>query len=228
MVSPMPPDPTVPGPRTSAPPPLLRASQRPLKARCPLPQPLPLPLGGRLLLVPNWDQRGGTLADPARLAHPSRAPETVPSLPTRQYLLRFQLCSDAYERHVPQLPPAATKNPSTALRATRFLHSGLSLEPVREEGGGPAFPPGPGRGQSLLSQCCPRPQRPQTCGASISREGARQPSSPLAPPHAGRAPPSHAPQAAPALDPRERGHAVAESSRRSGLRESGPPSGKGT
>lgn len=93
--------------------------------------PLPLRPDGRLL-VPNWDQGGGTLAVPAGLAHPSLAPEAAPSLPTGQYLVRFQLCSVAYERHVPP-PPAAAQNPSRELTAHSV--SPLRAQPRASEWG---------------------------------------------------------------------------------------------
>lgn len=104
---------------------------RPPKVRCPHPQPQPFLPGGRLL-VPNWGQGGGTLAVRARLAHPSLTPEAVPSLPTRQYLVRFQLCSVAYERHVPPSPAAAQK-PSRELTADSV--SPLRAQPSASEGG---------------------------------------------------------------------------------------------
>lgn len=55
------------------------------------------------------------MAVPAELAHPSRASGVVPTLPTGQYLVHFQLCSVADERHVPP-PAAAAQKPNRELR----------------------------------------------------------------------------------------------------------------
>lgn len=141
---------------------------RPPKAGAPTCGPFSFPRERGWLPVPSWDLGGGTLAVRARLAHPSRAPEAVPSPVTGQYLVGFQLCSVAYERHVPP-PPAAAQKPSRERKVNPV--SSLGAQPSASEGGPKRAPPSrrvPGGARALPSEHFPRPWRPQTRGASIS------------------------------------------------------------
>lgn len=198
-------------------------SSIPTTPRCQRPQPQQRLLSAeREVVGPKLGTKGagpwlslpGSL-NPAGFAHPSRGPGAVHALPTGQYLVRFQLCSVAYERHVP--PQAATaQKPNRELRANSV--SRLRSQPSVSKGGKgrPRSPAGSRAGPASL----PCPGRRQTDRASISQAGARPPAPPQTPPPAGLAPPplsrvtNHIPstrlrlQPASAANPRGRGHSA--------------------
>lgn len=170
-----PPDPMVPAPQTTAPPPLQKLQRSPAIPRqqtsqggCPDLRPLLLPPGGRPVASPKLGLWG---RDPGR-QRPARSPlpgsRAVPSPATGQYLVGFQLCSVAYERHVPP-PPAAAQKPRRECKVNPV--SSLRAQPSASEGGPRRSPPSrrvPGGARALPSEHFPRPWRPQTGGAPIS------------------------------------------------------------
>ncbi|VCW48622.1 unnamed protein product, partial [Gulo gulo] len=136
------------------------------------------------------DQGGGTLAVPDLLAHPSGTPETVPAPPPAS--------TSSASRSAPlptsamfllRLPPP--KNQTGSSGPAPFLGSRLSPAPVREEGGGPALRPGPGRGQRAAERVLsppPAPADPQSIhfpsgrgAAGLAASSAPLPASPRPP-----------------------------------------------
>lgn len=205
-----PPDPMVPAPQTTAPPPLQKLQRSPAIPRQQTSQGGALTCGpfsflqaGGRLPVPSWDFGGGTLAVSAQLAHPSRAPEQClhpPPASTSSASSSAPLPTSAMFLLRP-LPP---KNQEGSVKSTPFPRSGLSPAPVREDPGGPRLPAG--------SRAGPERCRASTFPAPGARRPAEHPflratsSAPtgLAPPSNGfrlEQPANRSPQPASAWDP---------------------------